>query len=74
MTKSIIITGATRGIGRALVTQLVEIGHTVIDTEMPRSCWGDGAGACPTPARWAERAAPFFLSLSAEHNGQALSV
>jgi NAD(P)-dependent dehydrogenase (short-subunit alcohol dehydrogenase family) len=71
---------AVEGLTQALAQELppglaaVAVNPGVIDTEMLRSCWGDGAGECPSPNEWAARAVPFFLSLTASHNGQALSV
>jgi NAD(P)-dependent dehydrogenase (short-subunit alcohol dehydrogenase family) len=71
---------AVEGLTQALSQELppglaaVAVNPGVIDTDMLRSCWSDSAAACPSPEDWARRAAPFLLSLSADHNGQALSV
>lgn len=71
---------AVEGLSQALAQELpagmaaVAVNPGIIDTEMLRSCFGAGAGAYPTAERWAERAAPFFLSLSARHNGLPLTV
>jgi len=46
----------------------------VIDTDMLRTCFGRDAGSYPGPDRWADRAIPFLLSLSAKHNGQSITV
>ncbi|NNC87329.1 MAG: oxidoreductase, partial [Akkermansiaceae bacterium] len=46
----------------------------VIDTDMLRVAWGDGAAAYEPAAAWGEKAVPFLESLGAGHNGQALSV
>ena len=59
MSKMIVVTGVTRGIGRAMAQELprglavVSLNPGVIDTEMLRSCWGDGAASCPSPDSWA---------------------
>ncbi len=46
----------------------------VIDTDMLRSAWGDGASRYPSAEQWAKRAAPFLLNLGAKDNGKSLSV
>jgi len=71
---------AVEGLSAALAQDLppglaaVAVNPGVIDTEMLRSCWGDGAAACPSPDEWADRAAPFLLDLGPEQNGRALTV
>lgn len=52
----------------------VPLNPGVIDTDMLRRAWADGAGAYPKPEAWARRAAPFLLNLSARDNGRSLSV
>ena len=46
----------------------------VIDTDMLRSAWGDGAASAHRPEQWARVAADFILSFGPEHNGQQLAV
>jgi len=46
----------------------------VIDTDMLRQAWSDGASAYPKAEEWAKRAAPFLLGLGAKDNGRSLSV
>jgi NAD(P)-dependent dehydrogenase (short-subunit alcohol dehydrogenase family) len=71
---------AIEGLTQALAQELpvgmaaVPINPGIIDTEMLRSCFGDSAGAYPTPKEWAEQAVPFFLALGPRHNGQSLTV
>ena len=71
---------AVEGLTRALSQELppglaaVAVNPGVIDTELLRSCWGDGAASLPTPEIWAERAVPFLLDLSVSDNGKSLSV
>ncbi len=52
----------------------VALNPGVINTEMLRQCWGDGAEHFPTPEAWAYRAVPFLRKLSARDNGRSLSV
>ena len=52
----------------------VALNPGVIDTDMLRSAWGDGAAAYPDPEEWARRAVPFLEKLGAGDNGGALSV
>ncbi len=70
------IEGLTQALSQELPPGLAAaaVNPGVIDTEMLRSCWGESAGSCPSPEAWAKRAAPFLLSLTAEHNGQALTI
>jgi NAD(P)-dependent dehydrogenase (short-subunit alcohol dehydrogenase family) len=52
----------------------VSLNPGVIDTDMLRSCFREGAAGYPPPSAWAERAVPFLLSLSSRHNGRQLTV
>jgi len=52
----------------------VPLNPGVIDTDMLRQAWADGASAYPKADAWAQRAAPFLLALSANDNGRSLSV
>ncbi|WP_299732861.1 SDR family oxidoreductase [uncultured Tateyamaria sp.] len=45
-----------------------------IETEMSQSALGDAARNAQSPHEWAEKAAPFFLSLGGKHNGLQVSV
>lgn len=71
---------AIEGLTRALADELpdglaaVPLNPGVIDTDMLRTCWGEGAGGYPTAARWARRAVPFLLELDASDNGTPLTV
>ena len=71
---------AIEGLTKALAAELpsgmaaVPLNPGVIDTDMLRQAWSDGAAAYPKAAAWAKTAAPFILSLEAKHNGQSLSV
>jgi NAD(P)-dependent dehydrogenase (short-subunit alcohol dehydrogenase family) len=70
------IEGLTQALSQELPPGLaaVALNPGVIDTDMLRSCWGESAGSSPSPEAWARKAAPFLLSLTTEHNGQALTV
>lgn len=71
---------AIEGLTKAMAAELpagmaaVPLNPGVIDTDMLRSCWADGASAYPKAEAWAKTAAPFILKLGAKHNGQSLSV
>lgn len=69
---------AMEGLTRALALELprglsaVPLNPGIIDTDMLRSAWGDGADRFSKPDAWARLVAPFILSLGPEHNGQPL--
>jgi len=71
---------AVEGLTKALAQELpggmaaVPLNPGVIDTDMLRSAWGDGAGSYPSADQWAKRAAPFLLNLGAKDNGKSLTV
>jgi NAD(P)-dependent dehydrogenase (short-subunit alcohol dehydrogenase family) len=71
---------AIEGLTGALAQELppglaaVALNPGIIDTDMLRTAWGDGAAAYSGPESWAERAVPFLLGLGPEHNGQALTI
>jgi NAD(P)-dependent dehydrogenase (short-subunit alcohol dehydrogenase family) len=71
---------AVEGLTRALAAELrpglaaVAVNPGIIDTDMLRTCWGGAAAAYPSPARWAERAVPFFLRLGPGDNGRSVDI
>jgi NAD(P)-dependent dehydrogenase (short-subunit alcohol dehydrogenase family) len=71
---------AVEGLTKALAEELpdgmtaVPLNPGVIDTDMLRSAWGDGAGSYPKAERWAKTAASFILKLGPKDNGRSLSV
>jgi NAD(P)-dependent dehydrogenase (short-subunit alcohol dehydrogenase family) len=71
---------AVEGMTRALAQEIpkglaaVALNPGVIHTDMLESCFGQSAKSYPGPEKWAERAAPFLLSLGPEHNGKSLTV
>lgn len=70
------IEGLTQALAQELPSGLaaVPLNPGVIDTDMLRSCFGEGAGGYPTPDAWAKKAVPFLLSLDESHNGHSLTV
>lgn len=71
---------AVEGLTLALAQELpkgmaaVPLNPGVIDTDMLRQAWADGASAYPKAEAWAKRAAPFLLGLGPKDNGRSLSV
>jgi len=70
------IEGLTQALSQELPTGMaaVPLNPGVIDTEMLRSCWGDGAGSYPKAESWAKVAAPFILKIGAKESGRPLTV
>jgi NAD(P)-dependent dehydrogenase (short-subunit alcohol dehydrogenase family) len=71
---------AIEGLTQALAQELpkgmaaVPLNPGIIDTDMLRQCFAEGAAAYPAADEWAELAAPFLLQLSAKDNGKSLTV
>ena len=71
---------AIEGLTLALAQELprgmaaVPLNPGVIDTDMLRQAWADGASAYPKASEWAKKAAPFLLNLGAKDNGRSLTV
>ena len=71
---------AVEGLTQALAQELpkgmaaVPLNPGVIDTDMLRSCWADGAASYPKAEAWAKKAALFILAWSAKDNGRPLTV
>lgn len=74
---------AIEGLTQSLAQDLSAAGGTVaavalnpgiIDTQMLRSCFADGASHYPSPSNWVRIAGPFLLSLNGKHNGRSLDV
>lgn len=70
------IEGMTRALAQELPPGLaaVALNPGVIDTDMLRTAWADGAAAYPGPESWADKAVPFLLDLGPEDNGGSLTV
>jgi NAD(P)-dependent dehydrogenase (short-subunit alcohol dehydrogenase family) len=71
---------AIEGLTKALAEELPEgmaavpLNPGIINTDMLRQAWSEGANAYPSPETWAKRAAPFILAISANDNGHSLTV
>jgi hypothetical protein len=71
---------AIEGLTKALAQELpdgmaaVPLNPGVIDTDMLRTCFQDGASSYPKADAWARTAGPFILGLGPKDNGRSLSV
>jgi len=71
---------AIEGLTQALAAELpkglaaVALNPGIIDTDMLRSCWSDGASHYPGPDDWSRRAVPFLMRLTTRENGRSLDV
>jgi NAD(P)-dependent dehydrogenase (short-subunit alcohol dehydrogenase family) len=70
------VEGLTRALAQELPAGLaaVALNPGTIHTAMLEACFGQSAKSYPGPAKWADRATPFILSLGPEHNGKSLTV
>jgi NAD(P)-dependent dehydrogenase (short-subunit alcohol dehydrogenase family) len=70
---------AVEGLTQALAQELpagmaaVALNPGIIDTDMLRSAFGEGAGEYAEPGQWAETAVPFLEKLGPADNGRPLS-
>ncbi|OYW17008.1 MAG: hypothetical protein B7Z55_13415 [Planctomycetales bacterium 12-60-4] len=71
---------AIEGLTLALAHELpagmaaIPLNPGIIDTDMLRSCWAEGASNYPGADEWSEIAAPFLLKLGSRDNGRSLTV
>jgi NAD(P)-dependent dehydrogenase (short-subunit alcohol dehydrogenase family) len=71
---------AIEGLTKALAQELpkgmaaVPLNPGVIDTDMLRQAWNDGAASYPKAGEWARVAAPFILGLGPKDNGTSVSI
>ncbi|OAM87389.1 oxidoreductase [Termitidicoccus mucosus] len=71
---------AIEGLTRALAEELpegmaaVSLNPGVIDTDMLRQCWAEGAEGHAKPAEWAKRAADVVFGFGPKDNGRPASV
>ncbi len=71
---------AIEGLSAALAEELpaglatVALNPGIIDTEMLRKTWDEGAAGFPSAEEWGEVAVPFLANLSASDNGRSLTV
>ncbi|MBP0016032.1 MAG: SDR family oxidoreductase [Cyanobacteria bacterium SBLK] len=70
------IEGLSRGLAREVPKNIavVALNPGIIDTEMLRTCWGEGAAGYPQPQQWAKKAVPFILKIKSRDNGKSLTV
>jgi NAD(P)-dependent dehydrogenase (short-subunit alcohol dehydrogenase family) len=70
------IEGLTRSLAQELPAGLasVAVNPGIIDTEMLRSCWGEGAAGFSDADSWSHGAADFLLGIGLSDNGQALTI
>ena len=52
----------------------VPLNPGVVDTDMLRQAYSDGAASYPKADAWATRAAPYILGLGPKDNGRSASV
>jgi len=70
---------AVEGLTQALAQELpagmaaIPLNPGIIDTDMLRSCWADGASAYPSPDKWSRKVVPWLLKLGPKDNGQPLT-
>jgi NAD(P)-dependent dehydrogenase (short-subunit alcohol dehydrogenase family) len=71
---------AIEGLTKALAEELppgmaaVPLNPGVIDTDMLRQCWAEGASGFAKADAWAKKAAPFILKLGPKDNGRSVTV
>ena len=71
---------AVEGLSQALAEELpaamaaVAFNPGVIDTDMLRAVWGEGAGSYQDAESWARRAVPFLLAIGPKDSGRPLTV
>jgi NAD(P)-dependent dehydrogenase (short-subunit alcohol dehydrogenase family) len=71
---------ALEGYTRSLAQELPEgmaavaVSPGVIDTDMLRTAWGEGASAHPSPRRWAARGVGQLLALDESDNGASITI
>ena len=70
---------AVEGLTKALAQELpsgmaaVPFNPGIIDTDMLRSCWAEGASQYPKPDAWAAKVVPFLLKLGPKDNGKSIA-
>ena len=70
---------AVEGLSQAVAQEtdgrvaIVALNPGIIDTDMLRSTFGDGAAGYPDARRWARRAVPFLARLGLKDNGRSLT-
>lgn len=70
---------AVEGLSQAVAQEtggrvaIVALNPGIIDTDMLRSTFGEGAAHYPDACSWAKRAVPFFAGLGLKENGRSLN-
>ena len=69
------VEGLTKSLAQELPQGLsaVALSPGVIDPDMLRLCWGNGASAHEKPDTWAQRVAPYILKISSKDNGASIT-
>ncbi|MEM9478954.1 MAG: SDR family oxidoreductase [Verrucomicrobiota bacterium] len=69
------IEGLTQAMSQELPRGLaaVALSPGVIDTDMLRQCWAEGAAGYPSPEEWGKSAVPFIAKLGPKDNGKSLT-
>ncbi|MDX2186921.1 MAG: SDR family oxidoreductase [Opitutaceae bacterium] len=71
---------AIEGLTKALAADLpdplaaIPLNPGIINTDMLKQAWADGANAYETADQWAKRAAPYLLTLGRKENGRSANV
>lgn len=70
------IEGLSQGLAQEVPQNMavVALSPGIIDTDMLRTCWGDGAANYLKPQQWAKKAVPFILNIKSRDNGKSLSI
>lgn len=70
------IEGLTKSLAQELPSGMaaVPLNPGIIDTDMLRSAWGEGASSYPSAEQWSHQAAAFLMALGPGDNGKSLSV
>lgn len=70
------IEGLSRAVAQEVAdgVAVIALNPGIIDTEMLRSCFGEGATGYDTPEVWAKRSVPIILNLGPADNGTSPSV
>ncbi len=69
------IEGLTEALAQELPQGLATVAFNpgIVDTDMLRSCFGEGAGQHESPEDWSKSAVPFLEALGPSDNGRALT-
>lgn len=70
------IEGLTQSLAQELPSGMaaIPLNPGIINTELLRTCFGEGAAHYPAPDEWSRFAVPYILGIRPSQNGQSLSV